>query len=233
MVASSNDLGQRMARIEKGIAASACNVDSVRSMIQVGGDDVSVLTPLPSRAPESNDNNDSSLSQFEPAVESEILTSRVYSRVIQRYSSLSFSSETGSSIGMSFLSGISLRQISSISAISLPVFSEEIYNSRNFQMSNRASLPDSTYEKREEVKMMANTVRNPSRILPAQDFLTSADYLRVLKRKWRRKGLAGVTCWDTNIHLHGKWTRMRESLDGPRANKLLLQALDTQANAQS
>lgn len=70
--------------------------------------------------------------QFDPDLESELHASRVYVRTMHRQSMSSLSSKHNSVAGLSFLSGISLAQMSSISVISLPIFSHELWNPQQY-----------------------------------------------------------------------------------------------------
>ncbi len=72
--------------------------------------------------------------QFDPFIESELYDSKVYLRAIRRFSTLSLPSNTCSAPGMSFLSVVSLGQISNISVIELPIFYHEIWNSRDYRL---------------------------------------------------------------------------------------------------
>ena len=127
---ASEDVSSRLARIETMFAAPS-------------GDSATTL-----RAPIENDNADtraqismgeplrSDLSrrilQFDPNLESELHASRVYMRTKHRHSMSSLNSTYDSVAGLSFLSGISLTQISSISVISLPIFSYELWNPQQY-----------------------------------------------------------------------------------------------------
>ena len=96
------------------------------------------------RAPIANENEiaqqgplDSGMSvrtlQFDPNLESELHASRVYMRTKHRHSMSSLSSTYNSVAGLSFLSGISLAKISSVSVISLPIFSYELWNPQQYE----------------------------------------------------------------------------------------------------
>ena len=68
------------------------------------------------------------LSQLDEGLELELHTSWVYSRPTHRHSISSFPSNINSTTGMSFLSTISLAQVSNISVFELPIFYHEIWN---------------------------------------------------------------------------------------------------------
>ena len=71
--------------------------------------------------------------QFDPDLESKLHVSRVYIPTEHRHSMSSLTSTNDSAAGLSFLSGISLAQISSISVISLPIFSYELWNPQQYR----------------------------------------------------------------------------------------------------
>lgn len=65
---------------------------------------------------------------FDPVLKS----SRVYKRVLSRQSVISCSSSVVPSMGWSFLSGLSLANISNISLLSLPISPNELWNSQYY-----------------------------------------------------------------------------------------------------
>lgn len=68
------------------------------------------------------------LSQLDEDLELELHTSWVYSRSAHRHSISSLPSKIDSTTGMSFLSAVSLAQVSNISVLELPIFFHEIWN---------------------------------------------------------------------------------------------------------
>ena len=72
--------------------------------------------------------------RFDPTLESQLYASRVYSRNTHRYSTSSVFSTGNSAAGLSFLSGLSLTQISTLSAVSLPIFCHELWNPQQYQI---------------------------------------------------------------------------------------------------
>ena len=73
------------------------------------------------------------VARFDPTLESELYESRVYSRNTHRHSISSLCSTENSATGLSFLSGISLAQVSNLSVISLPILCHELWNSQQYQ----------------------------------------------------------------------------------------------------
>ena len=73
--------------------------------------------------------------------------SPVYNRALRRHSNLSLPSSAMNSLGWSFLSGISIAQVSNISVISLPISVNELWNSQHYRLKidhlipPRAKLP--------------------------------------------------------------------------------------------
>ena len=79
-------------------------------------------------------------SQFDEDLESELHTSWVYSRSTHRHSISSFPSNINSTTGMSFLSTISLAQISNISVFELPIFFHEIWNPQYYKNTKNLAI---------------------------------------------------------------------------------------------
>ncbi|MCJ1479668.1 hypothetical protein MMC13_008354 [Lambiella insularis] len=84
------------------------------------------------------------------AFEEDLWTSRVYQKAAVNEGRFSMSSCTGS-LGLSFLSGLSLSDISNVSAIALPILSKELWNHHRYTVElnaasgNGASLFDAWY----------------------------------------------------------------------------------------
>lgn len=70
------------------------------------------------------------IAQFDTMLESDLYTSRVYSRTTHRHSMSSLLNSIGD---LSFLSGISLAQILNLSVISLPIFCHELWNPQQYE----------------------------------------------------------------------------------------------------
>ena len=81
--------------------------------------------------------------QFDPTLESELYASRVYSRNAHWHSVSSLYSTEKSATGLSFLSGISLAQISNLSVISLPIFCHELWNAQQYKIPGNSHTSDS------------------------------------------------------------------------------------------
>ena len=100
---------------------------------EIDEDDTSTIMPSRKILPEDDVKQSSvSTSQFDFLVESALRESRAYARLTHRHSVSSIPSDSGSLTGLSFLSGISLAQVSDISVISLPIFHHEILNPQNY-----------------------------------------------------------------------------------------------------
>ena len=78
--------------------------------------------------------------QLHPHTESELYASRVYMRTKHGHSMSSLSSRHDSAAGLSFLSKISLTQISSISVISLPIYYNELWNLQQYRDLKQSSI---------------------------------------------------------------------------------------------
>ena len=128
---ASEDVSSRLARIETMFAVpTGYSASTQRAPIDNESDNtqlqVSTEEPL-------NSDLNRRLLQFDPNLGSELDASRVYMRTKHRHSMSSLISTYDSVAGLSFLSGISLAQISSISVISLPIFSYELWNSQQYR----------------------------------------------------------------------------------------------------
>lgn len=79
------------------------------------------------------------------AFEQDLQSSRVYRRTLKRDAESSVSSSFGRSVGWSFLSGLSLTDVSCLSVISLPISGQEIWNSSyygpRYEQIDHVSLP--------------------------------------------------------------------------------------------
>ena len=129
---ASDDVSARLACIETiftaptGYAASTLRAP-------IGNDDEIAQPPVSTEEPSSSDLSRRIL-QFDPNLESELHASRVYMRTKHRHSLSSLISTYDSVARLSFLSGISLAQISSISVISLPIYSYELWNPQQYRV---------------------------------------------------------------------------------------------------
>lgn len=80
------------------------------------------------------------ISQFGVHIQKELEASRVYRRTAARRSISSFLSGLNSSTG-SALSGVSLAEISSLSALSLPISYDDLWNPQHYTMAHEAHEP--------------------------------------------------------------------------------------------
>ena len=104
-------------------------------------------------------------------------TSRVYARATNRHSSLSVSSSAIHSVGWSFLSGLSLADVSEISVIGLPISPQELWNVEHYiralntsgdtKIDNRKSYIGFRPQ-RKNVRIMSNTLPKFKRFLISQ-----------------------------------------------------------------
>ena len=81
------------------------------------------------------------------AFETDLQASRVYRKVVMDASKLSILSN-GSSIGLSSLSGLSLSDVSNVSAIALPISPSELWNHHRYgpESNNRGHLASTSLE---------------------------------------------------------------------------------------
>ena len=128
---ASDDVSSRLARIETIFAApTGYPASARRAPID---DDNEIAQPQVSTEEPLNSDLSRRILQFDPNLESELHASRVYMRTKHRHSMSSLISTYDSVAGLSFLLGISLAQISSISVISLPIFSYELWNPQQYR----------------------------------------------------------------------------------------------------
>ena len=128
---ASEDVSSRLARIETMFAVPT-GYSASTHRAPIDNDNEIAQPQVSTEEPLSSDLNRRIL-QFDPNMESELDASRVYMRTKHRHSMSSLVSTYDSVAGLSFLSGISLAQISSISVISLPIFSYELWNSHQYR----------------------------------------------------------------------------------------------------
>ena len=81
---------------------------------------------------------------FSFAFEHDLQASRVYERNAHRHSHYSLPSSTGISRGWSYLSGLSLSEISDISVIALPIALQEVYSSSQYRLESSCVTGEAT-----------------------------------------------------------------------------------------
>ncbi|KAM0794156.1 G-protein alpha subunit-domain-containing protein [Usnea florida] len=91
---------------------------------------------------------------FDPSLESELYASRVYSRNTHRHSMSSALSTGNSTGGLSFLSGLSISQISSLSLFSLPIYCQELWNPQLYETSQHSG------------RSVSLVAQEPSKLIP-------------------------------------------------------------------
>lgn len=121
-----------MARLESKIDASSTYLGSGASG-SLYEDDANTETRLHAKGESSDPDIILPTVQSNHMLESELYASRVYLRTAHRHSMACLNSRHDSVAGLSILSGISLAQISSLSVISLPVSSHELWNPRHYK----------------------------------------------------------------------------------------------------
>lgn len=143
---TSEDVSRRVASIETRSATFVASTRYATSTLRapLENDDASTITPKANADEKSElhihaieeqslpSGSSQTFRHFDPNLESEFYASRVYSRTTHRHSISSLLSNQDSVAGLSFLSGISLAQISSISVISLPIVCHELWNSQHY-----------------------------------------------------------------------------------------------------
>ena len=92
---------------------------------------------------------DQHIFQLHPTTEAELYASRVYMRTKHRLSMSSLSTRHDSGARMSFLSKISLTQISSISVISLPIYCNELWNPQRYRELEMPPFEDVTADEKQ------------------------------------------------------------------------------------
>ena len=128
---TSEDVSSRLACIETMFAApTGYSASTPRAPID---NDNAIAQPQVSMEEPLNSDLSRRILQFDPSLESELHASRVYMRTKHRHSMSSLTSTNYSGAGLSFLSRISLAQISSISVISLPIFSYELWHPQQYR----------------------------------------------------------------------------------------------------
>ena len=74
-------------------------------------------------------------------LEEDLQTSKVYQRVSFKHTNLSLPSSTARSLGWSFLSGVSLAEISNISVVSLPISVGNLWNPQHYLLERPQHYP--------------------------------------------------------------------------------------------
>lgn len=149
--------------------------------------------------------------QFDPFMESQLYDSRVYLRAIRRFSTLSLPSNTCSAPGISFLSAVSLGQVSNISVIELPIFYHEIWDSREYRLADDHGVESSASR-----KDLSHLVPNSKAV--SNNFRNSAGYvngLRIkewnyLKRVFRSRLKSEADAWLRNAKFEKELKKYRE-----------------------
>ena len=142
---SNKDMSRRIASMERRSSSETVSyTPSIPEDVLADGDDASTIKPQMSsvhvtplateeQKPVKIKRARSSSFTGERAFEQDLVRSQVYMRVFfRRGSSLSFPSSTRRTIGWSYLSGLSLAEISQISVLSLPITPAEVWRPSHY-----------------------------------------------------------------------------------------------------
>ncbi len=149
--------------------------------------------------------------QFDPFMESQLYDSRVYLRAIRRFSTLSLPSNTCSAPGMSFLSAVSLGQISNLSVIELPIFHHEIWDSRDYRLADDHGVKSSASRMNSShsvpnFKAVSNNIRNS----PGYVNDMRIKEWNFLKRVFRSRLKSEADAWLRNAQFEKELKRYRD-----------------------
>ena len=140
ILTNSEGMSRRLANMEISMTSGSClAAESVRSVPETR-DDVSETTVKLGTG--TNDHSQSSPLEWKPIgldthVEDELHASRVYIRTERRHSLSSLSTNSFSNPGWSFLSGLSLAQMSSVAVVALPLTLDELWNPQHYKLTDR------------------------------------------------------------------------------------------------
>lgn len=153
LLESNEEISSRLANIETHRFSTAPS--SIASTSQDNSDthdDSSTIRPkirvsnfsrkIPIEIPiKTTDNAQDLMKGFGFTFDPDLKASRVYMRVRSRDSNISCSSSVVPSMGLSFLSGLSLADISNISMLSLPISCNELWNARHYSLETTLFRP--------------------------------------------------------------------------------------------
>lgn len=155
LLESNQEMSSRLANMEmQGLSTTAASsVASTSRGIDEFKDDSSTIRPKTCVSNSSReiriqntDNAGDLIQGFGFTFDQELKSSRVYMRFLRRNPTTSCSSSIASPLAWSFLSGLSLADISNISMLSLPIFPNELSNAHHYSFDTTLSLPPSSIE---------------------------------------------------------------------------------------
>ena len=133
-------MASRLAILERN-HVPAPGANSINStIIQRDGDestmgsdgDISTMTSLRLMSNSAREGSNWDNKSFAHSFDDDLRQSRVYARATHRFSNSSLPSAANRSMGWSFFSDMSLSDISDLSVIALPIFSQELWNSQHY-----------------------------------------------------------------------------------------------------
>lgn len=133
IVESSEKMTHKLENIEQTLAAPSQYATSTISTLPGSSDEALTTTPLGRDINGGHSSTRAHMLHMNSDLDLELSNSRVYLRTFHRHSVSSLPSDSGSAPGWSFLSGVSLAQISNISVLSLPLFPHEIWNYHHYE----------------------------------------------------------------------------------------------------
>ncbi|KAL5326426.1 hypothetical protein ACEPPN_004111 [Leptodophora sp. 'Broadleaf-Isolate-01'] len=128
---SNHDISRRLRNIEDAYDSESIQTACFRNGIAYEPDDAEVI-PNQRASLQTNRISSGHLTGFQYSFEIDLKTSRVYRRTEPYDSDASFTSSAVRAHAWSIFSKLSLSQVSNISAIALPVYSEEIFNTEAY-----------------------------------------------------------------------------------------------------
>ncbi len=131
--------------------------------------------------------------------------------LFDRFSTLSLPSNTCSAPGMSFLSAVSLGQISNLSVIELPIFHHEIWDSRDYRLADDHGVKSSASRMNSShsvpnFKAVSNNIRNS----PGYVNDMRIKEWNFLKRVFRSRLKSEADAWLRNAQFEKELKRYRD-----------------------
>ena len=221
----SEDVSRRLANMENSILRLNQGTATASLMSLETSDFTSKISPLVRNTSDELKSQKSN-PQFDSLMESELYDSRVYLRAIRRFSTLSLPSNTCSAPGMSFLSGVSLGQISNISVIELPIFYHEIWDSRDYKLADDHGVKSSASRMDlsrsvSSSKAVANNLRNSAGYVNDMGGTVRIKEWNPLKMVLRSRLKSEADAWLRNAQFEKELKRYREE-EMTRVNLVLL-----------
>jgi len=133
IVESSEKMTHKLENIEQTLAAPSQYATSTISTLPRSSDEALINTALGRDIKGGLSSAQTHMPSVNSDLDLELSNSRVYLRTCHRHSLSSLLSSSVSASGWSFLSGISLAQVSNISLLSLPLYPHEIWNYQHYE----------------------------------------------------------------------------------------------------